>query len=262
MKFCSSLKSNESNYKQNNQEPDDFYRPVMSTMIDPRAMLTFSPDTMSTIDSITTTNSSPELVRNRMELRRPTTINQDNTLVDHNVSPLTYYDQDESFDYFHSTKIDFKLQLDDPRQSNPSWPLSPMYEHMSSTRKSHEIQSSTEYFSIDDSEEKCSQAYQKAQITSLIDSLSEVRESNTFVCQSSYEASFVGDVTVQFADTVKIIRECNNDWLVVKITETGQEGFVPKNIVIDLKLFINKLKLYQEQLDTSLEQSYIFPVKI
>lgn len=244
----------------NKQEPEDFYRPVMSTMIDPQVMLTFSPDTVSTIDSITTTNSTPELVRRQIPIQRPLIYKQDDTLIDQNESPLTYFEYEESFEHLQSTKIDFQSQ-DNPIQKSLFWPLSPMTQ-IQSTKSSQEILSSTEYFSVDNSEDIRSEEYQKAQITQLIDSLSEYHETNTYVCHSSYDASFVGDITVQFADTVKIIRECNNDWLVVKVSETGQEGYVPKNIVIDLQTFLKKLKDFQKQLDSSLEQSYIFPVKV
>jgi hypothetical protein len=64
----------------------------------------------------------------------------------------------------------------------------------------------------------------------------------THVCAQNYDATFVGDVTVHFADTIQIVRDSDSDeWLYVRVASDGREGYVPRTIVIDLKQFVDQL---------------------
>jgi hypothetical protein len=71
------------------------------------------------------------------------------------------------------------------------------------------------------------------------DSIENVNE--THVCAQNYEATFVDDVTVHFADTIKILKDQNNEWLYVKVATDGRQGYVPKAIVMDLRQFVEQL---------------------
>ena len=64
----------------------------------------------------------------------------------------------------------------------------------------------------------------------------------TYVVSSEYEATFYDDLTVQFAETVKILRDNHDDWLYVQVSTDGRCGFVPRTIVLDLKQFVKQLK--------------------
>lgn len=101
--------------------------------------------------------------------------------------------------------------------------------------------------------------HRQQQLESLITSLSmrveeeserSVREggvvgSETFVVWGDYDATFVDDISVQFADTVKILRDNNDDWLYVQLSNDGRCGYVPRTIVLDLKQFVKQLKEQQ-----------------
>ena len=84
--------------------------------------------------------------------------------------------------------------------------------------------------------------------------LRENSNNETHVCASDYEATFVNDVTVHFADTIKIIRDNNDEWLYVQVASDGRQGYVPRTIVMDLKQFVeqlvkNKASMIQHLLD-------------
>jgi hypothetical protein len=63
----------------------------------------------------------------------------------------------------------------------------------------------------------------------------------THVCASNYDAKFMGDVSVHFADTIQILRDNQDEWLYVKVATDGREGYVPRTIVMDLKRFVEQL---------------------
>lgn len=70
-----------------------------------------------------------------------------------------------------------------------------------------------------------------------------VLNNRTYVVSSDYDATFVDDLSVQFADTVKILRDNNDDWLYVQVSgDGGRCGYVPRTIVLDLKQFVKQLK--------------------
>ncbi|RNA34870.1 hypothetical protein BpHYR1_053686 [Brachionus plicatilis] len=89
-----------------------------------------------------------------------------------------------------------------------------------------------------------------SQLESLILGLSSIYENDTDtrVCKENYEATFVDDVTVQFADTLTILKDNNDDWLYVEIHSDKRRGFIPKNIVSDVNTFIYELKQYQNRI--------------
>jgi hypothetical protein len=73
------------------------------------------------------------------------------------------------------------------------------------------------------------------------------------VCTDSYDATFVEDVSVQFAETVRILRDTNDEWLYVQVANDGREGYVPRAIVLDLKKFIGQLKSHYAHALNSIE---------
>jgi hypothetical protein len=66
-------------------------------------------------------------------------------------------------------------------------------------------------------------------------------EATTHVCATNYEATFVGDLTVHFADAIQIVRDNCDEWLYVRVASDGREGYVPRTIVMDLKQFVEQL---------------------
>lgn len=63
-----------------------------------------------------------------------------------------------------------------------------------------------------------------------------------YICAQNYVATFVDDISVQFADTVKILKDNNDEWLYVQVSDDGRTGFIPRSIVVDFKQFISQLK--------------------
>jgi len=63
-----------------------------------------------------------------------------------------------------------------------------------------------------------------------------------YICSQNYVATFVDDISVQFADTVKILKDNNDEWLYVQVSDDGRTGFIPRSIVVDFKQFISQLK--------------------
>lgn len=104
--------------------------------------------------------------------------------------------------------------------------------------------------SLDDSSIQIIEYQQVSAIDSLISSMSDLIEeeeisgaiNRTYVVSSEYEATFYDDLTVQFAETVKILRDNNDDWLYVQVATDRRCGFVPRTIVLDLKQFVKQLK--------------------
>jgi hypothetical protein len=91
-------------------------------------------------------------------------------------------------------------------------------------------------------------------IDSIISNLSVIEENHlnlTRACVNDYEATFVDDVSVQFADTVRILRDDNDEWLFVQVLNDGRQGFIPKTIAIDLNQFLGKLKEHKDIINKS-----------
>ena len=99
-------------------------------------------------------------------------------------------------------------------------------------------------------------------IDSMISNLSIVDDEETQVCTNNYEATFVDDVTVHFADTVRILRDNKDEWLYVQVVDDGRQGFVPRTIVLDLNQFIQQLKQHKDQLTRSKVSLLDFPVRV
>lgn len=128
-----------------------------------------------------------------------------------------------------------KLNLDSPLLS-------------SSTASTSPLSSNTPSFQIDDSitssiaDTSAMQPYE-SMISYLSSTVNDENSNSTHICTSNYEATFVDDVTVKFADMVKVLRSNSNDeWIQVQVASDGRKGFVPKNIVLDIKQFISQLK--------------------
>ena len=152
--------------------------------------------------------------------------------------------------YLQSTKL-----CDDPNstcvKSRPSPPhhLPTMSTTTigNTTPKQHStmLSSSPPHFS--NLEESSIMSENASNLESMIQSLTMLIEDDgehedKFVCSTDYEATFVDDLSVQFADTVKILRDNNDDWLFVQLAGDGRCGFVPRTIVLDLKQFVKQLK--------------------
>jgi hypothetical protein len=72
------------------------------------------------------------------------------------------------------------------------------------------------------------------------------KDEELYVCCVSYEAKDNSEVTLDFADRVKIIYEKQDMVLVQNITN-GQCGYVPLHCIISLDSFLNDLKLLSKQ---------------
>ena len=72
------------------------------------------------------------------------------------------------------------------------------------------------------------------------------KDEELYVCCVSYEAKDNSEVTLDFADRVKIIYEKQEMVLVQNITN-GQCGYVPMHCIISLDNFLNDLKLLSKQ---------------
>jgi hypothetical protein len=72
------------------------------------------------------------------------------------------------------------------------------------------------------------------------------KDDELYVCCVSYEAKDNSEVTLDFADRVKIIYDKDDMVLVQNITN-GQCGYVPMHCIISLDSFLNDLKLLSKQ---------------
>lgn len=186
-------------------------------------------------------------------------------------SPITnhqhadYYnytnDQNSSFDCMHSTQIsnmDLCFQCQVPQNLSPMSntgssassstysssyserpvsPISPPPPSLLSTTYSNSSAVESRFFATTESVDSST-------FDSMIEYFSDTLSSDaeeSHVCSSAYEATFVEDVSVHFADTVRIIRDNNDEWLYVRVASDGRQGYVPRNIVMDLKQFVDQL---------------------
>lgn len=120
----------------------------------------------------------------------------------------------------------------------------------SSTVSTSPLSSNTPSFQFDDSmtssisttDTTAMQPFE-SMISYLSSTVNDENSNATHICTSNYEATFVDDVTVKFADMVKVLRSNNNDeWIQVQVASDGRKGFVPRNIVLDIEQFISQLK--------------------
>lgn len=197
--------------------------------------------------------------------------NDDFTIVQHNNSPIsdhrnTIHNQsDESayngFDCLQSTKIsNDNYTSNSYKKCELPTSLSPLSSYKQSTLMHSPVSASTSISAQSDYQD--SQIGDiSSQLHSIISGLSSILEdpndNETHACVSNYEATFVDDVTVQFADTVRIIRDNNDDWLYVQVSSDGRMGYVPKSVVLGLKEFVDQLKDQQSQMP-----SMEFPIRV
>jgi hypothetical protein len=76
-----------------------------------------------------------------------------------------------------------------------------------------------------------------------------------YVCTCEYQGTFVEDLSVQFAETIRILRDNKDEWLYVESSQDGRKGYIPRDIAIDFKQFINQLKSHQAQLINQLKSN-------
>ena len=179
------------------------------------------------------------------------------TVIRHNNSPISDYKShqpDETstilYECLHSTKISASINQSCERchqcQMNET-SLSPFSTKSKLNLDSPLLSSSTmsaspKLFVSQSSLESQSVQPYESMITYLSSTVND--ENATHICTSNYEATFVDDVSVKFADMVKILssNKNNDEWVQVQVASDGRIGFVPKNIVLDIKQFINQLK--------------------
>lgn len=81
-----------------------------------------------------------------------------------------------------------------------------------------------------------------------ISSLNTTGSSPTHTVIQDYEATFVDDLTVSFADNLRIVRDNNEEWIKVEVVNDGRQGFVPREVVIDIEQFVTKLQDHKNTL--------------
>jgi len=69
--------------------------------------------------------------------------------------------------------------------------------------------------------------------------------SATHACIQDYEATFVDDVSVSFADSVTVLKDDNEEYFYVQVESDGRRGFVPRNVVLGIDDFIAQLNQHR-----------------
>ncbi len=67
----------------------------------------------------------------------------------------------------------------------------------------------------------------------------------THACIQDYEATFVDDVSVSFADSLTVLKNDNEEFLYVQVESDGRRGFVPRNVVVGIDEFIAQLNQHK-----------------
>ena len=203
---------------------------------------------------------------------------EDVTIIKHNNSPMSNY-TNYQFDEISMIGNDYCLQstklsstTDDSSLQCVQCKLSPHPNpQQHSTMLSLSPESNSSQFSFSNSAgpnlesiiQGLSMLIDKEDETVVNDSLEGHKvNSETYVCSTDYEATFVDDLSVQFADTVKILRDNKDDWLYVQVSTDGRRGYVPRTIVLDLKQFIKQLKDHNQYNVNSDNQSINLPIKV
>jgi hypothetical protein len=220
-------------------------RPISSTMIQSNhshasSIESFSSHSMSQITP--SHNELQEVCKSSCSFFFETTYQSNNEeetlqLIRHQ-SPLnTLYVSNNDYDFLQSTKIQSNIPYDKLKCEQTSIiqpPVSASTFYASSYNHSN--------LELDDLIVSQIQAFETI-IEGLSTTIHEQSEDETHICTVGYVAQFVDDVSVQFADTVKILKDDpNNDWLFVRVASDGRKGFVPKNILMELNDFIKQLK--------------------
>ena len=177
----------------------------------------------------------------------------DITIVNNDKSPISNnkqiaHDEDSFFDYLHSTRISNE-NLNILSSSLMPDSLTPLATNKHSTLLHSPITSPKKNSNSSLLSVTTNFLEVSSNIENLIFGLSAIYEvdKNTKICTMDYQATFVDDVTVHFADTLSIIKDENDDWLFVEIHSDKRRGFIPKNIVSELGEFIDQLKQYHNQ---------------
>ena len=200
------------------------------------------------------------------------------TIVPHNNSPLSDYKNYDNMDdtgstcsleYLHSTKLSSVAENHCSTQLNCSCQINTHKSPLSSTDSNIGLESpllssssitpeSNSGYLLSSSEENEIElqlrTYQ-SMISNLSTTLNDEESDVTHICTNNYEATFVDDISVHFADTVRILRNDNEEWLYVQVASDGRQGFVPKTIVLDLKQFIDQLKQHHTQVQIKAKRS-------
>ena len=71
--------------------------------------------------------------------------------------------------------------------------------------------------------------------------LSNANESPLYVCVLAYKAQFEGDLSIDFAERVKILHSVNNEFALVKNISTNKCGYVPNNCLSTLTDFLGEI---------------------
>ena len=151
-----------------------------------------------------------------------------------------------SVDYLHSTKISTNEKICDFSMDQSNIMPPPI---LTSTKSHIHDESSDTTLKSKRQDILCQVNAFETIIDGLSRTISDENEQETHVCTSDYEATFVGDVAVQFADTIQILKQDNDEWLYVRVASDGRLGYLPRTIVVDLKQFIEQLKLHRDELE-------------
>ena len=80
------------------------------------------------------------------------------------------------------------------------------------------------------------------------------------VCISSYTAMFVEDLTVNAGDAVHVLKDNNDDWLLVQLVESNdRQGYVPRDIVVNIHLYLSFLN---QQISKSKSSTISLPISV
>jgi hypothetical protein len=217
-------------------------QPATSTMIETQSSSYnkwYTYEEEETCKSCLISDQSPDVSRQ---------IDNDMTIVHHNnKSPIihNYYNLDScheyEYDYMHSTKFEVPENKTATNLASLMIDQSSIMASPRSASTSYASSSNESMATISD-ELFCQISAFETIIEGLSVTIEEDNGDETHVVASDYEATFMDDVTVQFADTVKILKDNNDEWLYVQVASDGRKGYLPRTIVMDLKQFIQQLR--------------------
>ena len=96
-----------------------------------------------------------------------------------------------------------------------------------------------------------SPTHQINQIDSIIAELSLLlneKLTSSCVCVQDYEATFVDDISICATDEVRVLRDNKDEWLYVEVISDNRCGFIPRENILDLKMFTQQLELLKNKL--------------
>ena len=104
--------------------------------------------------------------------------------------------------------------------------------------KSNDSTESSSYFTNDETSE--SEDFQTVRSSIYVQSTSESIQDQLHVCIVPYSAKIQGDLSLKYAERVKVIHS-NNDFSLVQNIVSKQCGYVPTNCIVLLSNFLNQL---------------------